>query len=335
MPSLLALSSRFLTPDPTGADDRIRRLLDFDLAAIAIDHPQTAEELRAWSTARRSSGAAIVRLASGILRAPESLLPQPRRPHRSPSLSSLDPDERRAAVEMTRQHLGWAEELECPTLVVSCGTIPIEHDSARWHDAFEAGRWRHGGRWVDAASEHEARLFEKRRAEVAPRALDTLQSSLDPVLSAADGRGVSIALENPRTPRGLGRVEELERCFDEFRGAPLTAWYDIGNADRLEQLGCIETRVTKARLESHLAGVTATDAIGLRDGLLPGQGTLLLPLAVAPLIDRDRDDNPPLVLRCERGTDDAAIRAALDRMRADGFGGPPPIEAEPFPIIGG
>ncbi|MEM7262411.1 MAG: TIM barrel protein [Planctomycetota bacterium] len=344
---MLALSSSFLTPgplptdhpdsgdDPTGTETRVRRFLEFGPAGGALQHPATAAELRAFGAAFASEQVSWVALHNGTLRRDEHFDSLRPRPYRAPSLSSLDGTERRAAIDEAATHLEWCETLECARLVVRPGRIHVAWDRDGWAAAYDRGEWRHGGRWVDAQAEHTATMFAKRRAEASPRAIDALLSSLDELLNRADGVGVRLALENPRRGDELGTPDEFEQIFGELRGAPLGAWYDVGHAEILEQLGLVDPPALRRRLEPEIDGVTITDVVGRTDGLPPGEGWTLLPIALPPLFDRDRDENPPLSLRCGRGTEPERIHAAIERLRNDGFDGPPPEVVEPFPIIGG
>ncbi len=333
---MLALLSSFLTPSPVDPDDRVRQLLDYDVAGFGLSHALAEPEFRAFVAASRTMKQTFVMLRANIV-VLERELEDPARAPKYPSLSSGDSEERRSAIERMRSHLQYAQELECPTLLIDPGRVDVKWPRDEWHEAFDAGKWRHGGRWVDDAAEHRAQLFNKRRRKASPRALDALLSSIDALLDEAQQRGVELVLQNARRGDSLGQPEELKRVFTEFRGAPVSAWFDVGDYDYQEQLGLVDGIRLRRAVRDRLAGITITDADKLNDGVPPGEGMILLPIALNTLYDRDRtpDENPPLIIRCARGTEPDRISESIERLRRDGFDGPPPIEVDPFPIIGG
>ncbi len=182
------------------------------------------------------------------------------------NLASSDSGERAKAVEYTIRTLETAHELEANRVVIHCGFIEeMDVLDREWRDRLEQG---------DERAQDRLRRSRESRKELAPRALDRLKFSLEKVSRRAEALHVSMGLENRDWLREMVGLEELEIIVEEFDGAPLGLWYDVGHAVRMEKYGLWKADEWLSRFETRIIGSHLHDVKGLRDHLAPGQGDL-------------------------------------------------------------
>jgi len=206
---------------------------------------------------------------------------------RDAEISSLDKDERAAAVEAVTASLHLAEQLGAPVVILHAGVVPVDPQLDRQlRDLYNQGR-RNGREYADLKAE-----LLKERARQAERHLDATRRSLERLATLADALGVRIALENRFCYQEIPTPDELDLLLDEFAG-PVAFWFDTGHAYCLEELGFIPHREWLTGFSQHLLGCHLHDmrsvaqptevggsdgrppqGPGLRDHDIPGTGVI-------------------------------------------------------------
>lgn len=320
----IALSTSFLPREADPDDDRAQRLLRFDVRAYELSAPLPTRELGDVVKELRGAGRAIVSVHHSCPGPSRSEAP----PGERPQLVALDENERRVAEECTLRSLEWAERSEASFVVIDGGRVAARGlaESTRELEDLAGGE-------RSSADERAAGRDAIRglRAGAAERHLDALRRSLDGLLDVAQSAGVTIALRHAGSAEAVPSPEETLSLVDEYRGAPLAPWLDIGHGARLERLGFVNAVELFDALGS-APGAYLDDARGLAVGLPPGTGDLDLPLLLGAL-----PEELQRVVRCGSDSDERAIDASLARL--DDGGGGDDLDADswqPFlPIIGG
>lgn len=176
------------------------------------------------------------------------------------NLASPDWEERREAVRWTVRTLEVASELEAEVVVLHLGYIPGV--PRKLHDLYRKGK----------LTEDLLREYLEQRRVKAKRPFDSLLLALEAVLRRAEALGIKVGVENRYYPDEFPLPEEMERIFEEFEGAPLGYWHDIGHAHAMERLGITRQRDLLEKFKDRLIGVHIHDAKGLDDHRPPGQG---------------------------------------------------------------
>ncbi len=277
---MLALSTAYFTlrtPEPDG-EEIVRGALDLGFRALEIDYRVTDAQMRRMGPVLLREDVALVSVHHPFPRDPEA---DPRTAHAAgPLLTSIDPDERRAAVRQAFETLARAADMGVGAVVVHVGRVdlPPDVDALRLEAMCREG--------LRESPEYEAlrsRVAEA-RAAAAPAHRDATLSSLDRVAGEAVRRGLWVGLENRYHPPEIPDRAEMETIFRELEGAPLGYWHDTGHAASQVLLGFLgsHTELLEA-FRDRLLGIHLHDARGLDDHLAPGEGELDF-TALAPLL---------------------------------------------------
>jgi sugar phosphate isomerase/epimerase len=152
---------------------------------------------------------------------------------RGAQMSSLDKEERAAAVEAVMSSIRLAEQVGVPLVVVHTGRVrvnPILETELR--ALYDRGR--------KGTAEYEdlkAELVEE-RGRNAGRHVDAALAALEQLAYAADSAGVRLALENRVYYYEIPLPDDLDLFLRELAG-PLAFCFDTGHAYVLEQLGFV------------------------------------------------------------------------------------------------
>ncbi|MEE8143392.1 MAG: TIM barrel protein, partial [Planctomycetota bacterium] len=280
----ICLSTSFLPAGKPLSHEHLQRLPEFSVRSYELSEPVAAEDLRELGSALRSAERNICNL--------HFPLPRPGRsrsrgvPTAPLSPASPDAEERRQALAALQDTLEWAARLETRVVVLDCGHVDIPYPEARIHELFQQGRWLSQGKEI-------VRQLSARRRQSASRHCDALCLFLDKILLHAVRLEICIAMRNPCHPHGLPNADEFALLLQEFRGAPLGTWYDIGHAYLQETLGFETQGQLQEAMAPGYSGWHIHDAQGLTLGLPPGRGELPLKdlLQTAPV-------NIPWVMKC-------------------------------------
>jgi sugar phosphate isomerase/epimerase len=309
--TVLALSTSYLTLRDTdlSGDELARATLDLGFSALELDYRVTAAQLKAIRP----------HLARGELSVVSVHHPFPRPPGLSPfdahvdraRLSSVDREERRAAVKRGVETLAWTEDLGVGAVVLHIGEVELGDEV----DPRQLARLVGGGKRQTEEYEDLRARVEARRRACAPPYRDAVLRSLDRLAAEAARRGVTLGLENRYHPEQIPDQGELAAIFREFTGAPLGYWHDTGHAASLVALGFLEKPNELAEaFRDRLLGVHLHDAVGLDDHRAPGDGEVDF-AALAPLVGAETR----LVLEVHPPAAPEAVRDAPALLADAGF----------------
>ena len=183
------------------------------------------------------------------------------------SMSSADEGERRNAVKFAKRSIDTAVRLHARAVVVHCGRVE-SGDSFR-DLAQEFDRSGAGGRF---RSLREAMVT--RRAQLAPKHLETVLRSLDEINRYAVERGVYIGVETRYYYTEIPTCDEVGRILDTFRGGMIRYWHDVGHAQVAENLGLARQEDFLAAYKDDLLGLHLHDVVGSSDHQVPSAGAV-------------------------------------------------------------
>jgi sugar phosphate isomerase/epimerase len=195
-------------------------------------------------------------------------------------LSSSDNEERQNAIRFTTKSIEHAGELGATAVVLHCGFVEMNHEMQVFYQYFNSKR-------LDS---EEAQIFIRNklneRDSSKARHLDSLLSSLDRLVPAAEKQGVLLGLENRYHYHELPGLDDFKVIFDTFKGAPIGYWHDIGHAHANEALGLIPRGSLLQSYSDQLIGIHLHDAVGLDDHIPPGSGEIKFK-ALKPFLKTD------------------------------------------------
>lgn len=223
------------------------------------------------------------------------------------SLAAPDSEERSMAVRYTRQCLECANDLEAGVVVLHCGQVDMEHQKEKIYEFEKEG--------VDSESAEAfwtVKLAEREAKE--QKHLDALCRSLEQLLKSAEKQGVRLGLENRYHYYQIPNLDEFDRLFHEFEGAPMGYWHDMGHAHAQELLGLVPAGSYLDRYGSRLVGMHLHDAKGLDDHMAPGAGEIDFEPVKALA-----SDGLPCVMELRPGTPDEAVEEGIEHLRRIGI----------------
>jgi sugar phosphate isomerase/epimerase len=183
-------------------------------------------------------------------------------------LSSLDPDERRCAVELTRKTIEHAAEFGARTVVLHCGRVEMKREIVRLYKYYNSHRMR-SKRAQDFISRKQLE-----RDRLKPPHMESLLLSLESLSKDAEKHGILLGLENRFHYDELPTLDDFEWIFSRLNGSPIGYWHDTGHAHVNEQLTIVPAGSLLRNYADKLIGVHLHDAIGLEDHLAPGTGEI-------------------------------------------------------------
>ncbi len=160
-----------------------------------------------------------------------------------------------------------AAEFGAHRLVLHAGRIPVHSLAIRLHKLVQDGK-----RGTPAYERTLQRLLAK-RDRLAPSRMDALRKSLDHLLPRLEPLGVTLCLENLPTADGCPNEPEMTLLLQEFEGAPLAYWHDIGHAQIRHELGLMHHRGFLRQIERSIGGLHVHDvSYDLHDHRMPPGG---------------------------------------------------------------
>lgn len=191
-------------------------------------------------------------------------------------LVSGDRAARAAAVAALRTTIATAERVGAPVVVLHLGRAADDADETARRLRFEVTNRFLAGQ---AGSERSALARDRLAAWVAAREPEHLEhgiASLREVLPDAAERGIALAVETGYHPDELPTPEGLRALLDALGAEHGTAgaWLDTGHVGARAALGFAAPEDWRAAAGGRWLGAHVHDAVGLRDHLAPGSGTL-------------------------------------------------------------
>jgi sugar phosphate isomerase/epimerase len=187
-----------------------------------------------------------------------------------PSLASVDPLEREAAVAYALKSIEWAAAIGVDRLVVHLGQVSdvpeMFAEESEMRRMFDSGR----------AS--EPRFAECREAAVARRKLGAeanlamARASLQKLVEQARRHSIAIGLENRYHYHEIPQPQEYEFLLDGLTIDEAGYWHDVGHAEVLHRLGFIDRHNWLDTLSDRCIGAHLHDVSGIGDHRAPGDG---------------------------------------------------------------
>jgi len=262
----LAVSTMFVQ-DVTGAEAKLRKLVETGLEAVEIEYRVSASELEGLIPLLKRAGIRVTSLHNPVPR-PDTLPIEAASGDRMP-FSSPERETRRQATALALATLQTAHDVEAGATVFHLGFIPDLMD--RWPEItrfFDEDRVE-----TEEAEEVRAELVQL-RYELAGPFVDRAMLALEPLLIPAERLGVTIGIEIRNHLHEVPSPNEIARILDTFRGAPIGYWHDVGHAVIQERVGLLSEQAVLERFKDSLVGVHLHDVREREDHLAPGQGTV-------------------------------------------------------------
>ena len=182
------------------------------------------------------------------------------------SLSSLDQEERFAAVKWAKRTLEWAEKLEVQAVILHMGRVAMNDPMKILKNLFDKKK-------IATEEGREAIATQKAvRAQREGKYLDAALHSLEKLAKEAEKRNILLGLENRGNIQEIPDFQELSVFLEEFAGGPVFYWHDIGHATIQEKLGILPAGKWLESFHANLIGVHLHGCRGYDDHKAPGSG---------------------------------------------------------------
>jgi len=184
------------------------------------------------------------------------------------SVASVFEDERKKAVEFTKQTIDTAESLGAKAVVLHCGRVEMSDYSKKLIDLFNQGRCRN-----EEYKQFMFEMTEERKSKSLPY-LNSAIKSIKELSKYAQKKGVIIGIETRYYYKEIPQFDEFEKIFDTVHEPNLLYWHDTGHAQCAENLGITSHIAYLNKYYYRMVGVHIHDTKGTEDHKLPGKGNL-------------------------------------------------------------
>jgi sugar phosphate isomerase/epimerase len=223
-------------------------------------------------------------------------------------LSSPDKEEREQAVKWTLHTFECANDMEAGAVVLHCGKIDMEPEMDALYRYLEKGMMQ-----SEEAQEFVSRkIFEREQKKA--KHFDALLFSLEKLIRSAERHNILLGLENRAHYHELPGPDEFAIIFNEFTGAPLRYWHDVGHAHLNEALTFSNQKSLLEQYGDQLIGFHYHDVQGRKDHLPPGEGSVDF-AALKPYLKEDTIR----IMELMAGLDEAEVLKGLEFLRESGL----------------
>jgi len=182
------------------------------------------------------------------------------------ALSSPDLEERRLALRYTMRTIEVASDLGARAVVLHLGRVEMEEPMEHLKQCY-----REGG--IGSEKHRDIlSLFFRERGNRQERYFNIVRRNLGALIQRAEQLGISLGIENRYYLREIPNFQETRLLLEEFSGAPIGYWHDVGHAATQENLGIEKQKDWLDAYGDTLLGVHLHDAVGYEDHLAPLQG---------------------------------------------------------------
>jgi sugar phosphate isomerase/epimerase len=261
---MLGISTSWKSEVAESGVEIIEAILELGVNAVELEYRVSEPMLREMLPYLKRGNPAVNSLHN-ILPRPEEV-PRETATGEFVSLTSPDPEERKAAVQYARRTLEWAEELGARAVVLHMGGVALEDASKALRKLYDEKK----------TPSEEAREFiedcKKERARLGRGLMSPALRSLETLANEAGKRGLLLGVENRYNLHDFPAPDEFEILFRQFAGGPVRYWHDIGHATAQENLGLLRKGELLERFGGILAGVHLHGCRGYHDHYAPGTG---------------------------------------------------------------
>jgi sugar phosphate isomerase/epimerase len=180
------------------------------------------------------------------------------------SLSSLNEDERKKAIEQTKVTIDAAGHLQAQAVVLHMGKVEMQGDFRRLILLYNQG--------LRESEDYRRLKFEiiKERKRYSDKFLKMALASLEELSGYALKKNIKLGVENRYYFNEVPSLEELDIFFQQL-GGRIYYWHDIGHAQNLENLGLYK-HDDFLKYSDHMLGVHLHNIVGTRDHRAPLNG---------------------------------------------------------------
>lgn len=182
------------------------------------------------------------------------------------SLSSIDENERKKAVECTKITISTAKKAGASAVILHCGKVEIEDKTRALIDLYRAGEVK------TKAYQDIIQTFIQARKKRQTDYFAQILKSLDELGDYAEKHSIVLGIENRFYYREIPSVEEFDIIFTKFKDKPVAYWHDVGHAFILEKLGFMEEGMLMKRYGPKLFGLHLHNIKDLNDHQAPHDG---------------------------------------------------------------
>jgi sugar phosphate isomerase/epimerase len=182
------------------------------------------------------------------------------------SLSSIDEDERKKAVDYTKRTIATAKKLKSRAVVLHSGRVEIEDKTRVLIDLHNKGR--------SQSSEYKDifEAFVSERKLKCPGYFSQIIKSFEELSSYAQAQGIILGIENRFYYREIPSFDEFGKIFKRFKNKGLAYWHDVGHAYILEVLGFMPKNALLKNYGRYLCGIHLHNIKNLIDHQAPTEG---------------------------------------------------------------
>ncbi len=233
------------------------------------------------------------------------------------NLASLDDEERRTAIEHTKQSIDHAAAADARFVIVHLGAIGDEmlESERKMRRLFDSGRSPDGRPPAHIWPEMDELLREtlERLEELAPPYVDRARETLSELAGYAGERGVTLGLENRLHHHEFPLPDEALALLGDYPDDLVGYWHDVGHAEVQARLGYVDKRAWLDALGSRTLGCHLHDVDGIGDHRAPGRGDVEW-----DYIARGLPSDAVRVFEINQRQPDDAVAGAIDFLREQG-----------------
>ncbi|HAM37926.1 MAG TPA: hypothetical protein DCP53_00775 [Elusimicrobia bacterium] len=182
------------------------------------------------------------------------------------NISSLDDNERKTAITLTKKTIDVANDIGAGAVVFHTGEVQMELSGR-----ILAKKYNETGGGKEYPEFFNAFLSE-RKLKLKPF-IENVLISLDEILEYASRKNVRLGLENRFWANEIPSLEDYKIIFQKFETDYLGLWYDVGHAYVAEKQRVISSHLDFLKdFSSKIIGMHLHDVIGVYDHKAPGTG---------------------------------------------------------------
>ncbi len=257
---LIGVSTSWMGDLPRTGEEILQHLKDLDIDGIEVNYRTSDEALLTLKKNIRKTGLKVFSLHNFVPVPPE--VPFSRASGDVFNLASQDTYERKLAIEYSCKTIEHAIDMDGAIVVFHCGKIDMD---PQWHI-------------IKSMDENEIPDFLKQKLEernnLHSAHMDALKHSLDKILTFALKHQIKIAIENRYSYHELPQPEDFRILFEEFDGAPISYWHDVGHDQVNLNLHIVRQNALLDNFSKWLTGFHIHDVKGLEDHLPLGKGEI-------------------------------------------------------------
>lgn len=184
------------------------------------------------------------------------------------SMSSLDADERKRALEYTKITIDTAQKLNARAVVLHTGRLDFPDPTKDLINLYERGL-KNSREFNSLKNE----IIKERKAQVKPFLENTLKS-LDELNRYAIKRAISLGVETRFYYCEIPAFEEIGVILNQFRHSNIYYWHDTGHAQIMENLGFARHKDFLEAYKKRLLGIHLHNVSGCKDHQPPFRGDI-------------------------------------------------------------